>query len=642
MDVETSNKETTGVGDAEVVIDENKESEIIEPKVGTMFNSVDEIYDFFRNYGYHMGFPVKKRTTKKSIDGILRYVTFTCGRAGKGESSSNNLVKPPTCQIGCKVKLTASLCGENKWRINTVNLEHNHGLCPSQAAYFRCNWQFGKNKKMKPEGGSRGANENVSNMERECKSCSEIETLLQLGEGDAFAMQEFFMKMQTRSKDFFYSMDLDEDGRLRNAFWADGRSREAYKEFGEVVYLDTSFLANKYNIQLTSFVGVNHHGNLTLFGCGLVSSGDTGTYVWLFRTWMECMSNRAPEGIITDQDTAIKIAVEVVFPTIRHQWCLYHLMKKMPEKLGELYDSISTSLQEVVYDTQSPTEFEQSWNELVEKHGLHHDEWLTGLYNGRDRWVPCFVKSNFWAGISATKRDDSINSFFDGFVNSKTTLKKFFVEQYDKALKSEVEKESQLDFRSFAKTVPCITTYEMEKQVQRVYTISKFKEFQKELTGKMYCDVISIQEGFMVSEYHIREDIVIGEAKKRMRFTISFQKNDCEVNCSCLMFQFGGILCRHAIYVLIRNDIMLLPDSYILSRWRKDVRRYYTRVKINDSWSATPEQLQYDELCLAFAKLAHWVAGDKESCRHVLEWINNQKTTLATKRLSCESNPAQK
>ena len=72
---------------------------------------------------------------------------------------------------------------------------------------------------------------------------------------------------------------------------------------------------------------------------------------------------------------------------------------------------------------------------------LGSNKWLSDLYNERYRWVPYFLKDNFWARMSTTQRSESMNAFFDGFVNSKMLLKQF-VEQYDNALKSKVEKES--------------------------------------------------------------------------------------------------------------------------------------------------------------------------------------------------------
>ena len=39
----------------------------------------------------------------------------------------------------------------------------------------------------------------------------------------------------------------------------------------------------------------------------------------------------------------------------------------------------------------------------------------------------------------------------------------------------------------------------MEIQIQKVYTLSKFKEFQVELTGKIYCEIVDYREEAGVS-----------------------------------------------------------------------------------------------------------------------------------------------
>ena len=44
------------------------------------------------------------------------------------------------------------------------------------------------------------------------------------------------------------------------------------------------------------------------------------------------MSGCPPNAIITDQDKAKKKAIEIVFPYAQHRWCLWHIMKKMPNK----------------------------------------------------------------------------------------------------------------------------------------------------------------------------------------------------------------------------------------------------------------------------------------------------------------------
>lgn len=77
-----------------------------------------------------------------------------------------------------------------------------------------------------------GGYENVSFEEKDCRNLVEKERHLKLGEGDAMAIQSYFSNMQKQNIGFFFNIDLDKEGRLKNVFWADGRCRKAYKEFG--------------------------------------------------------------------------------------------------------------------------------------------------------------------------------------------------------------------------------------------------------------------------------------------------------------------------------------------------------------------------------------------------------------------------
>ena len=153
-----------------------------------------------------------------------------------------------------------------------------------------------------------------------------------------------------------------------------------------------------------------------------------------------------------------------------------------------------------------------------------------------------------------------------------------------------MEKENQEECKSLSSQVPCVTHYDMEKQVQKIYTISKFKEFQSELTGKMYCDLTSVKVEGLISEYDVSEDIMIEEKRKSANFKVWFNEKDSEVKCNCCLFEYRGILCKHAVAVLVRRKIYSLPDKYIIRRWRKDVKICHTKIKISyNCLSATPE-----------------------------------------------------
>jgi len=77
--------------------------------------------------------------------------------------------------------------------------------------------------------------------------------------------------MQKQNNQFYYVIDVDDESRLRNVFWADARCRVAYEYFGEVITFDTTYLTNKHDMPFAPFVGVNHHGQSMLLGCALLS-----------------------------------------------------------------------------------------------------------------------------------------------------------------------------------------------------------------------------------------------------------------------------------------------------------------------------------------------------------------------------------
>ncbi|GER42668.1 FAR1-related sequence 1 [Striga asiatica] len=80
------------------------------PRAGMEFKDINSVFDFYKKYAYSVGFPVRKRNSRKDDDGILRYVTFTCSHEGKRMSGTRgSLRSQPTTQTDCKARISASL-----------------------------------------------------------------------------------------------------------------------------------------------------------------------------------------------------------------------------------------------------------------------------------------------------------------------------------------------------------------------------------------------------------------------------------------------------------------------------------------------------------------------------------------------------
>ncbi|XP_041025497.1 protein FAR1-RELATED SEQUENCE 5-like [Juglans microcarpa x Juglans regia] len=263
----------------EDVVDGNT---IEEPESRMEFNSFEKLMNYYKQYAKKCGFGVMTRRTEKGDDETARYVTLGCVRGGKARNRTLNVARPrPTGKTECKAKNNA-LKVYGKFRLTTIHNIHNHGLSPNKSRFFRCNREMSDSVKrvldindetgiqMNKSFGSlvvgAGGFENLPFLEKDCRNYIDKVRHPRLGKGGVRVIQEYFCRMQCKNPCFFALMDLDDEGRLKNIFWADPRSREAYQYFGDVVTFDTTYLTNRYEMPFAPFVGVNYHGQSILLG----------------------------------------------------------------------------------------------------------------------------------------------------------------------------------------------------------------------------------------------------------------------------------------------------------------------------------------------------------------------------------------
>ncbi|KAF8395643.1 hypothetical protein HHK36_019593 [Tetracentron sinense] len=566
------------------------------PKVGMEFETEKEAHAFYNYYAMKEGFGIKIKSShvRKSTQELC-HVLFACCKEGFTNRIAITQYSRPDTRTGCKARLRVKLTDYKKWRVTEVNIEHNHQVTPRKARFYKSHKHLDAGSKrrleLNNEAGIRfnksyhslvvdaGGYEKLSFGEKECRNHIDRVRRRKLAEGDATALHQFFCRMQCKNSSFFYLMDFDDDERLKNVFWIDAKSRASGGYFGDVITFDTTYLTNRYNMAFAPFVGVNHHGQSTLLGCGLILHETKESFTWLFKAWLAAMRECHPKAIITDQCKAIEGAIAEIFPRTRHRLCLWHIMRKLSEKLGGLsqYHAVKKALENAVYDSLKIETFETSWMSMIKEYDLAENEWLTNLYEIRQKWVPVYLKDTFYAGMSTTQRSESMNAFFDKYVNSQTYLKEF-VDKYEMALKDKYEKEMKADFESFNGCPVLTTECCFEIQLSKVYTKGIFKKFQREVTGMCRCftiDQVKVDEGIItcvVKERVFYQDLNRTQIKE---FEVLFDVDTSQVNCICGLFYFKGFLCRHALYILNYHGVDKVPTQYILQRWRKDFKRSY-------------------------------------------------------------------
>ncbi|KAL1565026.1 protein FAR1-RELATED SEQUENCE 6-like isoform X1 [Salvia divinorum] len=604
-----------------------------DPAVGMEFESYDDVYFFYNCYAKQQGFGVRVSNTwyRKSKE---RYRgKLSCSSAGFKKKTDANRPRPET-RTGCPAMIKFRLMDNKRWRIIETELEHNHLTTPANANIY-------KSHKISDPGSKRPLPINGADQVQRIRlfrtvvidaddideddfrdNIDQGDDKLKLNPGDSQEMLKFFTRMQLNDPSFFYSMDINEKGCLRNVFWAEARCRAAYSYFGDVLFVNTTNLTENYEVPLVVFTGINHHAQTVPLGCGLVAVQTVESFVWLCRAWLTYMVGRSPQTINTSECKALQTAVADVFPRASHCLSLSDIMKMVLHEVAclEEYVAIKNGLTRAVYHSLRSDEFEAAWVDMVQSHGLQNHKWLQNLYEDRKRWVPVYLKEIVFAGMFP------VDSPFQEYLKQHTSLREF-LSSYDRAQQDIHLRETVSDIESNKSTCLLKSQLFFELQLSKLYTKNIFERFQEEVEGVHSCYNIRQKsiEG-SVATFIVKEDVQVEENRKETRdFKVIYNSGDAvEVLCVCALFNLRGYLCRHALCVINQVGLDEIPPRYVLARWRKDINRSYTfDYRLNGIDIKNPVH-RYDNLYRSVVKVVEEGRKSHDRYRFVAQSLMNK------------------
>ncbi|EOY06278.1 FAR1-related sequence 7 isoform 1 [Theobroma cacao] len=519
---------------------------IAEPYTGLEFNSANEAYGYYQAYAEGAGFRVRiGQLFRSKNDGSITSRRFVCSKEGFQHPS----------RVGCGAYMRIKRKDSGTWIVDRLHKDHNHDL--EVHAVYQRKFSTASKKLLEEEAGGLASMDLVEvNNGKLVKRRQENK----IGAEWYSVLFEYFQTRQAEDTGFFYSVDVD-NGSCMSVFWADGRSRFSCSQFGDVIVFDASYRKNNYVVPFATFVGVNHHKQPVLLGSALIANESKESFTWLFQTWFRAMSRCHPKSIIADQDMAIQQAIAKVFPGTHHRFSLWQIRAKERENFRSMPNEFRYEYEKCVYQSQTTVEFNTTWNLLITKYCLRENIWLKHMYEKRESWVPLYLRGKFFAGIPI---GESVESLFGTQVNGQTPLREF-ISRYEQGLEQSREEERKEDFNSFNLQAYLQTKEPVEEQCRRLYTFTIFKIFQDELLQSYsYIGIKTYEEG-AISRYVVRRS-----GNENDKHAVTFSAVNLSVNCSCQMFEFIGVLCRHVLKVFKLLDMRELPPQYILYRWMRN------------------------------------------------------------------------
>lgn len=591
----------------------------LEPLSGMEFSSHEEAYSFYQEYARSVGFSTaiqnsrRSKTSREFIDAKFacsRYGTkreydksFSRSRSRQGSKLDNENAtgRRSSAKTDCKASMHVKRKLDGKWIIHTFVKEHNHDLLPAQAVSEQTRRMYAVMARQFAE------LKNVIDLKSDPKSALDKGRNLAFDVGEAKLLLDYCTHMQNVNSNFFYAIDLSEDLRLKSLFWVDAKSRHDYTNFSDVVCFDTTYVRTKYKMPIALFVGVNQHYQFILLGCAFLSDESITTYTWLMQTFLKAMGGQTPKVIITDHDRALKSVIFELFPSTHHCFCLWHIWGKVTENLSHLIkrnEIFMAEFETCVFRSWTVEEFENRWQEILDRFELREYDWLRMLYEDRRQWVPTYMREIFLAGMSTVQRSESINSLFDKYVHKKTTVQEF-LKQYEAILQDRYEEEAKADYDTWNKPPVPKSPSPLEKHAANFYTHAVFKRFQVEALGAVACH--PKREGHDETTISFK----VQDFEKSQNFIVTWNESKSEVSCICRLFEYKGFLCRHAMIVLQICGQSELPSQYILKRWTREAK---VRHIVGDGSELVQSRVQrYNDICQRAMKLGEEGSLSQES-----------------------------
>nr|GEV26555.1 hypothetical protein [Tanacetum cinerariifolium] len=185
--------------------------------------------------------------------------------------------------------------------------------------------------------------------------------------------------------------------------------REQYKHLSkterQLTYMKQAFTVKAASVNIGAtrahhlLTAIDNHRKCVTVAASLLKNETTKSYIWLLKAFMKAFG-KAHSIVVTDQDGAMRNAIEAEFGGSKNRLCMWHITQKLHAKIyAKIYDEtdFKERLNKIVWNMYiGPEEFEYRWGKLMEEFKLENHKW-----------------------------SESENSFFSHFTNSSSTLMNF-------------------------------------------------------------------------------------------------------------------------------------------------------------------------------------------------------------------------
>ncbi|XP_010268007.1 PREDICTED: protein FAR1-RELATED SEQUENCE 5-like [Nelumbo nucifera] len=627
---------------------QNMDSEVSEkqgvPEVGMVFQTLEDAYSFYNGYAKNAGFSVRIFKGYKTKSGVWKSRAFVCsyeGFRGIDKRRIHAKFRRDIRRTGCAARIRLMLQENGKYRVTEFEGTHNHQLLNPRSSYMlrsHKNITIAHDAQADlitdscthPKATLEFMDRPVDRIESigftsfDYSNHSHAENKKDMENGGARAIMKYFDKLQEENISSFHSIKFDEENQITNIFWADVKMLVDYSYFGDVICFDTTFKTNEERQPFAPFVGVNHHKQTIFFGAALMYDQSVESFKWVFHSFLKAMSGKQPKTILTDHDPRIANAIKQVFPDTCHRLCIWHIYQNATKHFSSIFaasSSFEKDFSSLIYDHEDEDEFLKAWHEMLEKYELKENTWLQELFEVKEKWSLVYGRNQFCADMKSTQRSKSVNSILRGYLKSSPDLAQFF-NHFEKVVADCRQREMEMEVKMSQGTPYLSFPIRILKWAASIYTPTVFREFEKEYSRALDCDIVSKAEVGTTMEYRIKD------CSRPNVHVVTFDPLNVAVVCSCKKFESVGLLCAHALCVLFERQLKQVPQQYLLKRWTRDAKDGATIDHRGHAIKLDPNagfSTMFTELQRVARETSARAAEDRRAFAYLLDVYNNAR-----------------
>ena len=166
--------------------------------------------------------------------------------------------------------------------------------------------------------------------------------------------------------EWVFDVKHDADGHLQCLFFAHEKQVKLLRANPDILLMDCTYRTNKHRLPLLHIIGSTNVGTFFTAGFCFFRTETEMDYYWAVSTFLQKTGAPTPNVFMSDQEYALKSAIQRLLPGVPQLLCVWHINKNVQTKAQHVWRTADAKTPEEKEEMkQKQTDFLARWKQVV-------------------------------------------------------------------------------------------------------------------------------------------------------------------------------------------------------------------------------------------------------------------------------------